>query len=89
MTDVTAMAQAGYRGDSPAPAYSSSPNGMAYIAGMAHRLNGGAFPSQARMGRGYTVHVNARSYNTISGADCQEARLVMAGSRWAIAQASA
>ena len=78
MTDVTQAAQAGYRGDTEQrPAYLSSPNGLAYIAGMQHRLNGGQFPEKARMGRGCAVHVGSRLYQE---RDCQDARLTIIGS---------
>lgn len=82
---VTLAAQAGYRGDMEArPAYLSSPCGLAYVAGMQHRMNGGQFPTRAGMSRGYAVRVNGTVYPE---SECQAARLVVAGSRWASAQA--
>jgi hypothetical protein len=86
VTDLTEYVQAGYRGDMDArPAYLSSPAGMGYLAGMAHRLAGRRYPSKASTGRGYRVNVGAISYNT-DGPDCQEARLIVAGNHWAEAQ---
>lgn len=89
MTDVTAAAQDGYRGDSDQrPAYDSSPDGMAYVAGMQHRLNGGQFPTRAKMGRGYSVYVNATLYH-VDSPQCAEARMVIIGSRRAEAASQA
>lgn len=77
MTDVTTSAQAGYRGDTDSrPVYLSSPDGLAYIAGMQHRMDGGRFPERARMGRGCSVHVGSRLY---AERDCVPARLIVLG----------
>ncbi len=53
---------------------------MGYVAGMAHRLAGGQFPSRATMGRGVRVNIGSKSYNT-DGPECREARFVLAASR--------
>jgi hypothetical protein len=86
MTDLTDIVQAGYRGDmEQRPPYLSSPNGCGYIAGMAHRLAGGQFPTRASMGRGCRVNVGSRVYHT-DGPECAEARRVIVASQWATAE---
>ena len=65
MLDLTQHARDGWNESySLRPAYDSSPAGMAFVAGMAHKLAGHSIPSKANMSRGYSVRV--RSYRNIN-----------------------
>lgn len=46
------------------PAYDSSPAGMAFLAGMAHKIAGQSIPAKANMSRGYSVRI--RSYRNVN-----------------------
>ena len=62
--DLTTYAVAGYS-NGEEPAYLSSPAGMAYLAGLAHRVAGRPMPRKSRMGRGYSVHIDGVLYDTM------------------------
>jgi len=62
--DLTDDAVAGWYEMPDRPAYDSSPSGLAYLAGLAHRRYGLPRPHKASMSRGYTVRIDGILYDT-------------------------
>ena len=63
--DLTQHARDGWNGSFELrPAYDSSPAGMAFLAGMAHRLAGHIIPATANMSRGNSVRI--KSYRNVN-----------------------